>query len=270
MCYTPFYIKKETGGVIPVPCGKCKPCRGRRLNGWAFRLLEEEKICNSANFITLTYGTTHIPITERGSLSLCKRDVQLFIKRLRKKHDGANIVGSIKYYAVGEYGSTTVRPHYHILLFNAKIEFISDAWGLGHVHYGKVTPASIRYTLDYMSKPKTVPAFDGDDREPEFSLMSKRLGASYLSEKMINWHHEDMLNRSYCNLLDGKKVAMPRYYKERIYKWWDRNMIVENVLKKMDEKIRKSEVRDVNFHRNKGESIKRDFRVMKKNKKVVL
>lgn len=271
MCYTPFTIKKETGGVTPVPCGKCPACRNRRLNGWAFRLAQEEKICNSAYFITLTYGTNHIPITGCGSLSLNKRDIQLFFKRLRKKHDSEHIVGRIKYYAVGEYGEQTVRPHYHIILFNARLEFISDAWGQGRVHYGEVTSASIRYTLDYMSKPKIIPVYDGDDRQPEFSLMSKGLGAGYLSEKMIKWHHDSMMERMYVNIEDGKKVAMPRYYKQRIYKWWDINMINEANMIRQDKIIRKKELEDSKFHYNLMESKKRDFRIMgSKSKKMLL
>lgn len=34
---------------------------------------------------------------------------------------------------------------------------------------------------------------------------------------MVNWHNADPLNRMYVNIGDGKKAAMPRYYKDRIY-----------------------------------------------------
>lgn len=271
MCYTPFHIKKESGGVVPVPCGRCPECRKRRLNGWAFRIAQEEKMCNSAYFITLTYDTNHIPITGRGALSLQKRDVQLFFKRLRKKSGVAGDGRGIKYYAVGEYGTKTVRPHYHILLFNAKLEFISDAWRKGKVHYGEVNNASIRYTIDYMSKPKIVPYYDGDDRVPEFSLMSKGLGAGYLSERMIKWHRDDLFERMYVNIEDGKKVAMPRYYKERVYKWYERNMINEIMMRKQDKIILRCENLDVDFHYNMMEMKKRDFRIMgSKSKKILV
>jgi len=243
MCLSPFEIKKESGGTMPVPCGKCPECRERRLSQWAFRIMQEEKICNSAKFITLTYGTNHIPITGQRTLSLRKRDLQLFFKRLRKKHDMQHIVGGIKYYAVGEYGPQTVRPHYHLLLFNAKIEFICDAWGKGHVHYGEVTPASIRYTLDYMSKQKPVHAYPGDEWETEYFLMSKGLGANYLNEKMINWHHADILERCYSNLPGNEKVAMPRYYKNKLYTKLQRSSagvyLREESLKRKSEELEK-------------------------------
>lgn len=34
---------------------------------------------------------------------------------------------------------------------------------------------------------------------------------------MVKWHNADPLNRMYLNVGDGKKAAMPRYYKDRIY-----------------------------------------------------
>lgn len=34
---------------------------------------------------------------------------------------------------------------------------------------------------------------------------------------MLVWHHADKLNRMYINIGDGKKAAMPRYYKNKIY-----------------------------------------------------
>lgn len=212
-CLTPFLAKqKMSTEKTPVPCGKCPECMKRRASAWSFRLMQEERISSSAHFITLTYDTKYVPITRNGFMSLDKRDLQLFFKRLRKRNSN-----QLKYYAVGEYGGRTFRPHYHIILFNVELPTISPSWELGHVHYGQVEAASVGYTLKYISKPKRIPQHRNDDRLPEFGTMSKRLGASYLSEKMKEWHLADMDNRMYCNLLDGKKIAMPRYYKDRIY-----------------------------------------------------
>jgi hypothetical protein len=135
--------------------------------------MQEEKHSTSAWFITLTYDTKYVPITSNGFMSLAKRDPQLFMKRLRKAHPkGSNL----KYYLCGEYGSDTRRPHYHAVIFNADVTLISDAWGLGNVHYGSVTQASVGYTLKYMCKPRIIPIHQRDDRVPEFSLMSKGSG----------------------------------------------------------------------------------------------
>lgn len=163
-------------------------------------------------------------------MSLDKTDVQKFIKRYRK-HDKKNV---IKYYAVGEYGSNTRRPHYHLIMFNADESIIDKAWRkenvpIGQIHIGKLTEASAGYTLKYITKEKTVGKFSRDDRAPEFSLMSKKLGANYLTTKMLRWHKTDLLNRYYLPLLDGKKASMPRYYKEKIYSHWQRLKISQHL-----------------------------------------
>jgi len=215
MCYKPIKLIKRG---VTVPCGKCPKCIARRVSGWSFRLLQEEKISLSAHFITLTYDSKYVPITSGGLLTLFKRDTQLFFKRLRKAHEKEEILVPIKYYLVGEYGGRTLRPHYHAILFNAKLELINDAWKRGHIYYGSVSGASVGYTLKYMSKQKKrFRISEVDDRLPEFALMSKGLGSSYLNEVNCNWHVEDLVNRMYCTVVGGVKLAMPRYYKDKLY-----------------------------------------------------
>lgn len=218
-CLTPFY-RKDLAIPVSIPCGKCPECVKRRVSAWSFRLQQEEKVSTSAQFITLTYDTKTIPITSKGYLSLSKRDLQLFFKKLRKAN-----AEKIKYYAVGEYGSKTKRPHYHIILFNAVLDTIQPSWFQGDVHYGTVGGASIGYTLKYISKKKLIPEFESDDRLPEFSLMSKRLGISYITEATKRWHKADLENRMYNTIEDGKKLAMPRYFKEKIYTEIERKVI---------------------------------------------
>lgn len=185
-CLTPF-TQKDTGEKFP--CGRCPECNKRRVSGWSFRLMQEEKHSRSAHFITLTYDTAYIPISENGYLTLSKRDVQLFMKRLRKTHsspigEDSNIIFPLKYYLVGEYGGKTKRPHYHIILFNAELEKIQPAWDRGQIHYGTVSGASVGYTLKYINKQKKwIGYHDGDDRQPEFAHMSKGLGKNILALK---------------------------------------------------------------------------------------
>lgn len=179
--------------------------------------MQQEQTASSAHFITLTYDTLHIPITPNGLLTLSKTDVQLFLKRLRKKQCGI-LPSPIRYYCVGEYGGRTQRPHYHIILFNAELELIQPAWKQGHIYYGKVSGASVGYTLKYMSKnKKQFRKNPDDDRHPEFGLMSKGLGLGYLTETMAEWHIADLEQRMYCMLPGGVKIAMPRYYKDKLY-----------------------------------------------------
>lgn len=221
-CDTPYMVKDENKEYIPVPCGKCPPCLKRRASAWSFRLMQEEKRSITAHFITLTYDTQHVPITSRGMLTLQKTAVQLFMKRLRKLNPN-----KLKYYAVGEYGSHTMRPHYHIILFNAEIETIQKAWPYGQVHYGTVTGASIGYCLTYTQKPRVIPLHERDDRQKEFNLQSTRLGDNYLTPAVRRWHISDLLERVYLPLDQGKKAAMPRYYKDKLYNFNQRSRIAQ-------------------------------------------
>jgi hypothetical protein len=222
-CQTPFHKKMEIvkgveTGYMPFPCGKCPACVRRRVSGWAFRLNKQSEQSNSAHFVTLTYNDEHIKKTKNGFETLVKKDVQDFFKRLRKLTKQ-----KISYYAVGEYGDTGERPHYHIILFNANPKIVENAWKLnditlGNVHFGDVGDASVGYTLKYISKDKKIPQFNGDDRQKEFALMSKGLGAGYLTENMVKWHTKGNIeNKVYLPLKDGKKAAMPRYYKDKLY-----------------------------------------------------
>lgn len=139
--------------------------------------MQEEKVSSSSLFVTLTYEQP--PLTENGFMTLQKTDVQDFMKRLRKISPR-----KLKYYYCGEYGSENKRPHYHMILFNARSEDVIKAWtldgkSLGHVHIGTVQEASVGYTLKYMSKPSVVPLHQRDDRLPEFANMSKGLGINF-------------------------------------------------------------------------------------------
>jgi len=269
-CRRPFFINVD-GKQTLIPCGKCPTCRARRVSEWSFRLMQELKTSTSAHFITLKYNDTNIPISKNGYHTLSKKDLQLFFKRLRKHNDKRVKAKPIRYFAAGEYGGKIGRPHYHIILFNARPQEIARAWtqnrivytatwykrarplgencrvkevrnayALGHVHYGSekgVTEAACGYTLKYCLKPKQEWTYYDDDTQPEFLHMSKGIGLSYLTTTMVNYHRADLNNRMYCNLTDGKKISMPRYYKDKIYTQKERDQISAASRNKMAEDI---------------------------------
>lgn len=281
---TPFTVKnKITGQSQAVPCGRCPACYKRRVSQWSFRLMQEDKVSTTSHFITLTYDTEYVPITGKHFMSIDKRHLQLFFKRLRKSHYMAEPGGKpLKYFAVGEYGGKYSRPHYHIILFNAKLKLMlsesdfrvlssakldgkvpvkSLQWEYGHMTVGTVSGASIGYSLKYMSKTSKIPIHKNDDRLKEFALMSKGLGANYITPQMIRWHHKDKTNRMYCNLTDGKKIGMPRYYKEKIYHEAQRKAIGIQLRTKMLKQQYEDEKKQ-NYHRDKFEAAKAAFRLM--------
>lgn len=263
-CMTPFTVKnKLTNESQAVPCGRCPNCYKRRVSQWSFRLMQQEKISENAHFITLTYDTRNVPITKRGFLNLTKRDLQLFFKRLRKAGGERN--RHLKYYAVGEYGGKSYRPHYHAIVFNMDINTLPLAWNLGTYHRGTVTGASIGYTLKYLSKPSRIPLHGNDDRQPEFALMSKGLGKNYLTKQVVNWHLKALTDRMYVNTQDGQKVSMPRYYKLKIYNENQQKAIGAQVRKKMLDKQYKAEQDNPTYHRDKFEADKAAFAIQAKN-----
>lgn len=97
-----------THELIYVPCGRCIGCRLEHSRKWAMRCMMEASMHEDNSFITLTYDEEHLPVGR----SLVPRDLQLFLKRLRKAVDVP-----IRFFACGEYGELNQRPHYHAIIF---------------------------------------------------------------------------------------------------------------------------------------------------------
>lgn len=226
MCYTPIQLKKETWKqklsdtyhYQEVPCGRCIECRKMMIKSWQVRLQEELKIAHSAYFVTFTYDDTTIPFTENGLMTLNYEDLKKTWKKLRKyenAHKNNNL--KIKYFAVGEYGSKTNRPHYHAILFNVlNSDNIVRAWNHGFTHVGTVTPQSIGYTLKYavkrVGKEWWKPNAD-DDRLLEKSCISKALGINFITEAMKRYYNNNLEKGV---IIDGITYPLPRYYRDKI------------------------------------------------------
>lgn len=203
-CSKPIYLSKQD---MVVPCGKCAFCAVTRRSDWSTRLMYEAKQHLVKKFVTLTYANPHLT-WNHGNPQLVKADLQKWFKRVRKA--GAKI----RYFAVGEYGSETYRPHYHVLLFGKCSDtLIRKSWPLGQVHIGTVTQASVNYCLGYLVNKGPL---HYHNRVAPFVLMSRKpgLGANYLSAAMIRWHKSGRKNYA---LVDGVKRHLPRYYKTKIF-----------------------------------------------------
>lgn len=166
----------------------------------------------TASFATLTYSPESLPMN--GSLQ--KRDVQLLHKRLRRA--GAKF----RYFTVGEYGSKTLRPHYHSIYFGMDPEMteslLNRHWPHGFVQCGEVSTGSMQYvagyTLKKMTNPKDWP--EDDPREPEFSITSRRpgIGLPYLPRLVETWKsNPGLIDTKTPNLLrfEGKQWPLDPY-----------------------------------------------------------
>lgn len=224
MCVNPLSIyNRETDRTIPVPCNKCPQCVKLKINSWIFRINQQSKISKNIVFLTLTYSPEYLPHTECGKPTLYKKDVQNFMKSLRQENQYYT-KDKITFYAVGEYGSKTKRPHYHILLFNVseKIDY-NRVWKKGISYPLPAQRGSFKYVLKYMSKQKTIQK--NNPIQTEFSLMSKGIGANYLTENFKKYHSQ--LENCFLTTENGYKMPIPKYYKEKLYNDYQRPLVTE-------------------------------------------
>lgn len=215
MCVKPIPIRDaRTRKVHLVPCGKCIECRRAYQNEWIFRLSQEMKHCPVPLFVTLTYNDENLPLGDNGEVTqsvLQKRDVQLFLKRLRK--DGT--LRKFRYFAVGEYGSRFNRAHYHLVIMpNTMVpvsvanKVIENCWSLGFVKVKYCTDKQVHYVCKYMNKL--------DDRkhlEKPFKLYSKHLGLCFLTAKMVQ-HYMETFSRTCKN--GTCNISLPRYFRRKL------------------------------------------------------
>jgi len=215
---------------LEVPCGQCIGCRLERSRQWAVRIMHELQFHDSASFLTLTYNDDNLP----ADASLHKRDLQLFLKRLRFTK------GKFRYYACGEYGETTKRPHYHVVVFGycpsdgvpiregqSPLFYspeLEKLWGLGMTSFGHVTFESAAYVARYCVKKvtgkgaeeayKSLDVRTGEIGSvcPEFSLMSLKPGIG------LGWFDafgSDCFPNDFV-ISRGRKASPPRYYFKKL------------------------------------------------------
>lgn len=244
-CISPLMIVRS-GTREVVPCGKCNFCLETKRSDWTFRILQEVKIAESAYFLTLTYDDVNIPRSSADLPSLCKRDVQLFHKRLRKLNEKSGAM-AIRYYTVGEYGTRTLRPHYHSIMFNLAplaVKKLLDVWSLGFVHVGEVNIASIHYVTKYVIN--KVGKYQG--REPPFAFMSRRpgLGANYISSHR-RWHRQQLKNFTKVHGVLGR---LPRFYKDKFFSAIEKAKLASQAIELGDENYLREVDRLSRFHQD--------------------
>lgn len=225
---------------IEIPCGRCIGCRLAYSRQWADRCMCEKENHDESWFVTLTYSPENMPyseyidndgvITDVGTL--VKRDFQLFMKRLRK-----NTGQKVRYFAAGEYGSETARPHYHAIIFGLHLddltvykrnfqgdiyynsETLSKIWNQGHVVIAEVTWESCAYVARYIMKKqlgKSSDVYELLNIEPEFTVMSRKpgIGLEYFEK-----HKQEFLDYKESNLATsngGRKIKNIKYFDKKL------------------------------------------------------
>lgn len=245
-------------GYIEIPCGRCIGCRLEYSRQWANRCMLELGYHGSSYFLTITYDDLHVPRryyadpdtgVAHPSLSLDKRDVQLFFKRLRKSFGECHI----RYFGCGEYGPTTHRPHYHLIVFGLVLDDLEyykrsqsghaiytsakldRAWWFpprddrgesysspsfaGRITVQEVTWECCAYTARYITKKLNGPEgkfYETFNIDPPFTLCSRKPG---IGRQYYDDHMPGMMDVEYINVATptgGRKFRPPRYY-HRLY-----------------------------------------------------
>lgn len=146
-------------------------------------------------------------------------------------------MGAFRYYAVGEYGDESFRPHYHALLFG--IDFadktlyrerggvrvyvsalLESVWGKGFCTVGELTVESAAYCARYAMKKvngdqapfyySELDPYTGEliPIQPEFSRMSLKPG---IGAEWLKLYHDDVYPDDFV-VVKGKKWRVPDYY----------------------------------------------------------
>jgi hypothetical protein len=235
------YTLRKIGDTAPieksilVPCGQCMECRINKQRQWATRMVHEAKMHKESCFITLTVDDDHRNETH----SVEQRDMQLFMKKLRKHLEPRKI----RVFYCAEYGTSTLREHYHAIIFGwmpedrqnfqknkqgdmlYTSETLSNIWAKGHVTIGEFNSTTADYCAKYVTK-----AYIGKDKEnaynwiddatgeiiqrkPPFQRQSNRPG---LGIEFYKKFKDDMYNEDHA-IVDGKTRPIPKAY-DRYFK----------------------------------------------------
>ena len=246
----------KDGKAVLIPCKRCQGCIMDRGKSWANRMEMELPYHENAWFLTLTYDNDHVPKSydqelgvnketgeiEIENLTLNFKDLEGFWKRLRRwteYHERAIMIeykGKMKndlmYYAGGEYGGKTHRPHYHAIVYGLNIqkdelieykkergkqyyycEWLNKIWGNGYIVIGAAEWESMAYTARYCTKK----AYGSDAKKyyeslavvPEDSRQSKTpaIGWRYYEE-----HKDEIYDKDSIQLKNGKRCKPPTYF----------------------------------------------------------
>lgn len=197
---------------VPVGCGVCIECRKKRANEWKVRLNEEIKANKKEKglFVTLTFSKEEYQ--RLYNVSEAKNDEEMltftirrFKERVRKRYATAR-----RMWLIQEYGEDYDRVHLHGIIWGMDEETVKREWKHGFVYCGHyVGEKTINYVIKYCLK--------ADKKRPNWKpkiWCSPGLGNSYKSN--YNTFKGNETKEDY-RTASGARVALPMYYRNKIY-----------------------------------------------------
>lgn len=260
------YSSKFGGSPIWQDCGSCLGCRLKKSKQWAVRCLKELENWSQACFVTLTYNDNCLPYAYSHNVikgyddygneipivepTLYRRDLQLFVKRLRRELGKLGLNDKIKVFYAGEYGDENHRPHYHLIIYGFRpfdlvdykvnrfkqqlytSEFLESLWyrksleldkkvrrkwkkvPCGFVVVGDVSFQSCSYVARYILKKQSTIDNGLHAYCKEFLGVSNGIGLKFLEDN----YKTIFANGSINYVVDDKikTCPIPRYYLEKL------------------------------------------------------
>lgn len=250
--------------LVPVGCGRCMECRKRKGREWNVRLHEELRTKEKVIFITLTFSNESIynitnglnnkgeripkrrkrvngklqpreyekPINLEGyelDNEIATIAIRRFLERWRKKFGK-----SVKHWFITELGHKgTENIHMHGLIWTEeKEQTIKDIWDYGFIWMGDekkkgyVNERTINYITKYVHKT------DLKHREYKSKILcSQGIGSGYLQRlESLRNKYNDIDTIEYYTTRRGIKLALPIYYRNKIYSDQEREKLWTNML----------------------------------------
>lgn len=258
---------------VPIGCGRCKQCRDQRARQWQVRLLEDIKDNTNGIFVTLTFNTeslikltwdvrNYIMVDGRRirfkrqlegytlDNEICKRAVHLFNGRWRRKYKKA-----IRHWLVTELGGgETEHVHIHGIIYTKElIENIQERWEYGFMWPKKnIDGENINYvserTVNYITKYINKIDFEHPEYYPKI-LCSPGIGRGYIKRSEYNnFKYEDTIEG--YKTRTGHMIALPAYYRNKIYTEDEReglwlNQLNKNIRYIGKEKIKANDIKGI-------------------------
>lgn len=230
--------------LVPIGCGKCIECSKKKAREWQVRLLEDVRHNTNGKFVTMTFSNKSIK--QLASLTkglkgyekdneIAKIAVRRFLERWRKKYKK-----SVRHWLVTELGHNgTENIHLHgIIWTDNTMEEIEEIWQYGWMWKGKkkingklenyVSERTVNYITKYISKRDNI----NKEYKPRI-LTSAGIGKGYMERTdWIKNKFNGEETREYYKTKTGHKMAMPIYWRNKIYNEEEREKLWINILNK--------------------------------------
>jgi|SRR5690606_28764744 len=242
--------------LVPIGCGDCIECRKQKSREWQVRLLEDLRHNNNGIFVALTFRTEdyvelHEEMKKESGLDgydldnqIAKKAVRRFLERWRKKHKK-----SIRHWLITElghgetehihlHGIVWIEPKYYLkeskteTIKEQQQNIIAQYWKYGAVWVGDyVNEKTINYMTKYVTKV---------DQEHKYYkaiiLTSPGIGRGYTNRLDFKQNkYNGTKTKEYYRTRNGYKIALPIYYRNKIYSEEEREKLW---LHKLDEEKR--------------------------------